>query len=139
MTVPATSSGARETTLRGSLAVAIVPPASNRDLDARFARDLLLANLTISRVTQTIMPSTRDYFDNRWRGVTLGPAYFVHVPTPIVVFAHQFVDEGEPPHEWAECLYNIRRWTPMPSGGHFALCEEPELLARDFATYFNIL
>ena len=40
---------------------------------------------------------------------------------------HQFVPEGEPPREWAERLYDVRRWTPMPSGGHFAPAEEPEL------------
>ena len=37
---------------------------------------------------------------------------------------------------WAERLYNVRRLTPMPSGGHFAPAEEPELLARDIAALF---
>ena len=43
---------------------------------------------------------------------------------------------GTPPREWAERLYNVRRWTPMPKGGHFAPAEEPELLARDIAAFF---
>ena len=42
------------------------------------------------------------------------------VPTAVAVFANHFVPEGEPPREWAERLYNVRRWTPMPGGGHFA-------------------
>ena len=73
----------------------------------------------------------RDYFDNdnrRFR-VTLGPQDFVHVPTGIAVFANNFVEEGTPPREWAERLYNVRWWTPMPRGGHFAAVEEPALLA----------
>jgi pimeloyl-ACP methyl ester carboxylesterase len=59
------------------------------------------------------------------------------VPTGIAVFANNFVDEGTPPREWAERLYNVRRWTPMPRGGHFAPVEEPELLARDIAAFFG--
>jgi pimeloyl-ACP methyl ester carboxylesterase len=112
---------------------------SGGDLAARFARDFLLTTLTIYWATQTIAPSTRDYFDNRWFGVTLGPADVVRVPTGIAVFAHQFADEGEPPRDWAERLYDVRRWTPMPRGGHFAPAEEPELLARDIASFFAAL
>jgi pimeloyl-ACP methyl ester carboxylesterase len=112
---------------------------SHGDLTTRFSLDFLLTTLTIYWVTQTITPSMRDYFDNRWFGDTLGPADFVSVPTGIAVFAHQFADEGEPPREWAERLYNVRQWTPMPRGGHFAPAEEPELLARDIATFFAAL
>ncbi len=110
---------------------------SRGDLDARFSRDFLLTTVTLYWVTQTITSSMRDYFDNdnrRFR-VTLGPQNFVKVSTGIAVFAHQFVDEGEPPREWAERLYNVRRWTSMPRGGHFAAAEEPALLARDIAAF----
>ena len=78
----------------------------------------------------------RDYFDDRWSGQAVGPDDFVGVPTAVAVFAHEFVPEGEPPREWAERLYNVRRWTPMPRGGHFAAAEEPELLARDIVAFF---
>jgi pimeloyl-ACP methyl ester carboxylesterase len=81
----------------------------------------------------------RDYSDNdnrRFR-ITLGPQEFVNVPTGIAVFANNLVDEGTPPREWAERLYNVRRWTPMPRGGHFAPVEEPELLARDIIAFFG--
>jgi pimeloyl-ACP methyl ester carboxylesterase len=111
---------------------------SRGDLDQRFSRDFLLTTVTLYWVTQTITSSMRDYFDNdnrRFR-VTLGPQEFVKVPTGIAVFANTFVDEGTPPREWAERLYKVRRWTPMPRGGHFAPAEEPELLARDIAAFF---
>ena len=111
---------------------------SRGHLDQRFSRDFLLTTVMLYWVTQTITSSMRDYFDNdnRRLRVTLGPEEFVKVPTGIAVFAHTFVDEGTPPREWAERLYNVRRWTPMPSGGHFAPAEEPELLARDIAAFF---
>jgi pimeloyl-ACP methyl ester carboxylesterase len=111
---------------------------SRGNLDERFSRDFLLTTVTLYWVTQTITSSMRDYFDNdnrRFR-VTLGPREFVSVPCGIAVFASNLVDEGTPPREWAERLYDVRRWTPMPSGGHFAPVEEPELLARDIAAFF---
>ena len=61
------------------------------------------------------------------------------VPTAITVFDNHFVPEGTPPRQWGERLYNVRRWTPMPRGGHFAPAEEPELLARDIAAFFGEL
>ena len=108
------------------------------NLDERFSRDFLLTTATLYWVTQTITSSMRDYFDNdnRQFRVTLGPEEFVHVPTGIAVFAHSFVDEGTPVREWVERLYDVRRWTPMPRGGHFAPAEEPEMLARDIAAFF---
>jgi pimeloyl-ACP methyl ester carboxylesterase len=109
---------------------------SGGDLEQRFSRDFLLTTVTLYWVTETITPSLRDYFDNRWFGVAPGPEDLVRVPTGIAVFANQFVPEGEPPREWAERLYDVRRWTPMPSGGHFAPAEEPERLARDIAAFF---
>lgn len=111
---------------------------SRGNLDERISRDFLLTMVTLYWVTQTITSSMRDYFDNdnkRFR-ITLGQQEFVDVPTGIAVFANNFVDEGTPPREWAERLYNVRRWTPMPRGGHFAAAEEPELLARDIAAFF---
>ncbi len=106
------------------------------DVERRFSKDELLTNVMIYWVTETMPTSIRDYFDNRWYGITLGPNDFVTVPTAVAVFAHQFVSDGTPPREWAERLYNVCQWTPMPSGAHFAPAEEPELLARDIAAFF---
>jgi pimeloyl-ACP methyl ester carboxylesterase len=105
------------------------------DLDSRFSRDLLLSTLTVYWVTQTIASSMRFYFDDRRLG-PVGPDDFVDVPTAVALFTNQHVREGAPPREWAERLYDVRRWTPMPRGGHFAALEEPELLARDMAAFF---
>lgn len=110
---------------------------SGGDLEARFSREFLLTLLTIYWVTETITPSMRDYFDNRWNGSGLQPDDRVHVPVGVANFDHNYVTEGNPPREWAERLYNVRRWTVMPSGGHFGAAEEPELLARDIAAFFS--
>jgi len=87
-------------------------------------------------VTRSATTSMRDYYDNRWTPSQLS---FVNTPTAIAVFDHEFVPEGNPPREWAERLYNVRRWTAMPRGGHFAPVEEPELVAADIAAFFGSL
>ena len=65
-----------------------------------------------------------------------GPTTASTVPTAVALFANELVSEGTPPREWAERLYDVVRWTPMPRGGHFAPAEAPELLARDIAEFF---
>ncbi|WP_329474764.1 epoxide hydrolase [Kribbella sp. NBC_01510] len=107
------------------------------DLDATFSRDLLLSIVTIYWATQTITTSMRDYVDNRDLAAQLRSIDVVTVPTAVALFANQFIDDGSPPREWAERLYNIRRWTPMPRGGHFPAAEQPESLSRDIAAFFD--
>jgi pimeloyl-ACP methyl ester carboxylesterase len=109
---------------------------SGGDLDKRFGRDLLLSTLTIYWATETITSSMRWYLDDRPFGKA-GPDDFVAVPTAVAVFDNGHVPEGIPPREWAERLYDVRRYTVMPRGGHFAALEEPELLARDIGAFFD--
>ena len=112
---------------------------SGGDPTGRFSTDFLLTVVTLYWVTGTITSSMRDYFDNRrWQGEPrLGPADVVHVPTAVAAFPHMFVQEGDVPREWAERLYDVRRWTVMPRGGHFAPAEEPGLVAGDIAEFFG--
>jgi pimeloyl-ACP methyl ester carboxylesterase len=109
---------------------------SGGDLDAHFGRDALLTMLTVWWASASITSSMRDYYDNRWYGTPIGPDDFVAVPTAIAVFPNELVSEGESPRSWYERLYDIRRWTVFPRGGHFAAAEEPDLLAGDIAGFF---
>jgi pimeloyl-ACP methyl ester carboxylesterase len=110
---------------------------SGGDLDRRFSRDFLLTTVMIYWISRSITSSMRDYFDNRWHHDPPGPDERVRVPTGVAVFNNHFVHEGDPPREWVERLYDVRRWSPMPRGGHFAAVEEPQLLARDIAALFG--
>lgn len=109
---------------------------SDGALEVRFSREFLLTMVTLYWVTETITPSMRDYFDNRWHPADIQPGARVQVPVGFANFANNFVSEGHLPREWVERLYDVRRWTSMPSGGHFAAAEEPERLARDIAAFF---
>jgi pimeloyl-ACP methyl ester carboxylesterase len=109
---------------------------SEGELEIRFQRDFLLSMLTLYWATETITLSMRDYFDNRWHGADIQPGDRVQVPVGFANFDNNYVSAGILPREWVERLYDVRRWTLMPSGGHFAAAEEPERLARDIAAFF---
>jgi pimeloyl-ACP methyl ester carboxylesterase len=107
------------------------------DPRSQIDRDFLLTTLTLYWATGTIGSSIRDYYDMRHHATQIGPEHRVEVPTAVAVFANMLADEGTPPREWAQRLYNVRRWTVMPRGGHFAPAEEPELLAADIRAFFG--
>ena len=44
-----------------------------------------------------------------------------------------------PTRKWAERYYNLRRWTVLPEGGHFAPMEIPGLLVEDIRAFFRDL
>ena len=109
-----------------------------RGARARFDRDFLLGLVTLYWVTGTIGTSIRDYLDNRAAGTaTLGPDDFVTVPTGIANFHHNFVSEGKLRASGPRACTTCARFTNMPSGGHFAAAEEPELLAADITEFFK--
>lgn len=106
------------------------------EVERRFTKDQLLSNITIYWVTQTINSSTRLYYEARHRPWRLAPGQRIETPTAIAVFPGELV---RPPRSWAERIYNLKRWTVMPGGGHFAAMEEPALLADDIRAFFREL
>ena len=96
--------------------------------------DFMATLATIYWATGSITTSMRDYYDNLWHHADLA---YVDVPTAVAVFGHQHVEEAEPPRSWVQRLYNVQRWTQMPSGGHFAPAEKPQAFAADIAATFQ--
>jgi microsomal epoxide hydrolase len=59
------------------------------------------------------------------------------VPTGYAEFPKEIL---RPPRPLAERAYtDIRRWSVMPKGGHFAALEQPELLAGEAREFFRAL
>ena len=104
------------------------------DVESRFTKDELLTNVTIYWATQTINSSTRLYYESRRSPWTVSEGDRVEVPCGVAVFPGEIFLA---PREWAERTLNVQRWTEMPSGGHFAAMEEPELLAQDIRAFFR--
>src|SRR5262249_47048859 len=65
-----------------------------------------------------------------------GEGKHVGAPPPYGLSPRETV---RPPRSWAERVYNIRRWTVMPAGGHFAALEEPQALVDDLRAFFRDL
>jgi microsomal epoxide hydrolase len=104
------------------------------DLESRFTKDQLLTNITIYWVTQSINSSTRLYYEARHGPYRLAPGERVEPPTGVALFPAELI---RPPRAYAEKAYNLKRWTVMPRGGHFAAMEEPALLADDIRAFFR--
>ena len=103
----------------------------------RVPREVLLTVLTTFWLTNTIGPSMLDYYDNRLFNPPIGPDERVAVPTALAVFDHMYAYEGTPPREWAERLCDLRRYTRISRGGHFAAAEVPGLVAEDIRAFFS--
>ena len=106
------------------------------DVESVFTRDELLTNVMIYWVTQTIVSSTRLYYESRERPLSLSAGNRVKPPVAVTLFPKEI---GMPPRALAERGLNIARWTEMPRGGHFAAMEQPELLAQDIREFFRSL
>ena len=104
------------------------------EVERRFSKDQLCDFLTMYWATGTIASSMRLYLGerrDRWRlargRADRGPGRGRRLPGR---------DRQRPPREWAERIFSdLRRWTEMPRGGHFAAFEEPELLADDLIEF----
>ena len=61
----------------------------------------------------------------------------VNVPVGYAQFPKEIL---RPPRSLAERTYtDIRRWSVMPKGGHFAALEQPAALAREVQEFFRML
>jgi len=106
------------------------------NVERRFTKDELLTNITLYWVTGAINASFWPYYARYHAPWPIGDGQRVEVPTAYAAFPKEIV---RPPRSWAERVYNIRRWTVMPSGGHFAALEEPQALVDDLRAFFRDL
>jgi microsomal epoxide hydrolase len=106
------------------------------DIESRVSKDDLLTNIMLYWVTETINSSFWLYYQMRHHPWRLGPGERITVPTAIAAFPKEIM---RPPREWAARVCNLKRWTEMPEGGHFAALEEPEALVEDIRAFFREL
>ena len=106
------------------------------EVERRFSKDELLTNITIYWVTGAIGSSFWPYYARLHGKWPLPDGARVEVPSGYAAFPKEIV---RPPRAWAEKVFNIQRWTVMPSGGHFAAMEEPEALAAEIRAFFRPL
>ena len=107
------------------------------DIERRFSKDDLCDFLTLYWATGATASSMRVYWAERRERSRLPAGERVSVPAAVADFPAEIV---RAPPDWAErLLSDLRRWTEMPRGGHFAAFEEPELLAEDVVAFLREL
>ena len=105
------------------------------DVESVYTKDQLLTNIMVYIVTRTFNTASWIYYGRREEGgrILSPEGHRVEVPTACALFPKELL--SWPPRSYAERLYNIRQWTEMPRGGHFAAMEQPELLVDDIRKF----
>jgi len=107
------------------------------DLETVFTKDELLANISLYWFTGAIGSSFWPYYARMHRAWPIPDHGGIAVPTGYSEFPREIL---HPPKSLAARTYtDIRRWTVMPRGGHFAAMEQPEALAAEIRALFRPL
>jgi microsomal epoxide hydrolase len=107
------------------------------DVETAITRDQLLANISFYWFTGAIGSSFWPYYAVRHRPWPIPDGRTIDVP---MGYAQCPAEILRPPRSLAERTYtDIRRWSAMPRGGHFAALEQPEALANEVRGFFRPL
>jgi len=109
----------------------------NNNIESVYSKDKLLANIMIYVLTKTFDTATWIYYGRREEGGRLFPSNFkkIEIPTAAAIFPAEMSEW--PPRSYVERIFNIKQWTEMPAGGHFAALEKPDLLVNDIKKFLR--
>ena len=107
----------------------------DNNIESVYSKDTLLANIMLYVVTKTFNTASWIYYGRREEGGRYFPKNFkkIEVPTAIAVFPAEM--STWPPKSYVERIFNVKQWTEMQNGGHFAAMEQPELLINDIVKF----
>ena len=107
------------------------------NIESVYSKDLLLSNIMIYLVTKSFNTASWIYYGRREEGGRTLPKEHLplKVPTAIAIFPKEYLEWA--PKSYVERIYNIKQWTKMPKGGHFAALEQPDLLIKDIKQFSN--
>jgi microsomal epoxide hydrolase len=101
------------------------------------SRDEMLANISLYWFTGAIGSSFWPYYARMHGRWPIPEGQTVDVPTGYAEFPKEILS---PPRSLAAKTYtDIRRWSTMAKGGHFAALEQPEALAHEVRAFFKEL
>jgi epoxide hydrolase len=99
-----------------------------------YPRDQLLANLSLYWFTGTFGTAARFYAESLrrpWRAARDGSPV-IRIPTGVAAFPKE---NSQVPRAFCEQYFDLRRYTRLPKGGHFAPVEQPEALAAELLAF----
>lgn len=107
------------------------------DVESAFSKDWLLTNIMLYWAPNSIGSAANLYYEMMSGGsLQQFMAAKVLAPTAIAAFPKEITAI---PKRWAEAWFDLRRYTEMPRGGHFAAVEAPDLLLEDVRAFFRSL
>jgi microsomal epoxide hydrolase len=107
------------------------------NVESVLSRDHMLGNIAFYWFTGAIGSSFWPYYARLHGPWPVPDGHLIKVPTGYAAFPREIV---RPPRSVAERVYgNIRRWTAMPRGGHFAAMEQPDALAAEVRAFCRSL
>jgi pimeloyl-ACP methyl ester carboxylesterase len=105
------------------------------DVESVFTRDQMLADISFYWFTGAIGSSFYPYYFRLHRPWMIPAGAAVMAPIGYAEFPCEIL---RPPRSLAEKMFtDIRRWTVMPKGGHFAAMERPEALADEVRAFYR--
>ena len=111
----------------------------NNNIESVYSKDILLANIMVYIVTKTFNTASWIYWGRKEEGGRnfTYDCHRIEVPTAVAVFPREMSEW--PPRSYVDRLFNVKRWTEMPKGGHFAALEQPDLLVDDIRAFARTL
>lgn len=107
------------------------------DIERSFTLDDVLANISLYWFSGAIGSSFWPYYDRMHSSWPIPEGAKITVPTGYAEFPKEML---HPPRSLAETVYtDLRRWSMMPDGGHFAAMEKPAALANEIIEFFRPL
>lgn len=106
------------------------------DIESVFSLDTLLTGISIYWFSDSVAASLRLYRENRHDPLAFEAGERVSPPLGVALFPREL---PMPPRSWVERVFDVRRWTIMPAGGHFAALEQPRDLVNDIRAFFRPL
>jgi microsomal epoxide hydrolase len=107
------------------------------DVESVFGKDEILANVSLYWFTGAIGSSFWPYYARHHGPWPIPDGATVDVPMGYCEFPTEIV---RPPRSLAERTFtDIRRWSVMPHGGHFAAMEQPAALAEEIRAFYRPL
>ena len=105
--------------------------------ETALSRDKMLANISFYWFTGCIGSSFWPYYDRLHSPSIVPEGKTIDVPIGYTQFPFEIL---RPPQIIAKTVFsNIRRWSVMPKGGHFAAMEQPAALASEVLEFFREL
>jgi len=97
---------------------------------------MLITNVMMYWITNSFCSAIRIYSESYYNPWELQPGRRIEVPTAIAAYPDEIVPIVR---KRAEKYYNVVRFTEFPKGGHFAIYERTEEMARDLREFFRPL